>query len=133
VKEIVSLLDLAPTIADSLGIAVPAGTFRGHSLLRGAPGARVVTRNTEAPPTYAVTEGRYRLIFQTEDGAHELFDAVADAGETQDLAGAQPSWAAAHRQALQWFLMTLRPESPAPMAPLGPSELEALRALGYVN
>ena len=112
---------------------MPAGTFRGHSLLRGAPGSRVVTRNAETPATYAVTEDRYRLIFRTKDGTHQLYDATADAGETRDVADAQPSWAAAHRQALQWFLMTLRPDTPAPAPPLGPDELEALRALGYVN
>ena len=133
VKEVVSLLDLAPTVAQALGIAVPAGTFRGHSLLRGAPGSRVVTRNALTPATYAVTEDRYRLIFRTKDGTHQLYDATADAGETRDVADAQPSWAAAHRQALQWFLMTLRPDTPAPAPPLGPDELEALRALGYVN
>jgi arylsulfatase A-like enzyme len=131
VTEVVSLLDLAPTIADALGVAVPAAAFRGHSLLRGAPGARVVTRNAETPPTYAVTEGRYRLILKAEDGGHELYDLTTDAGETRHLADAQPGWAAAHRQALQWFLMNLRPDTPAPAAPLGPAELEALRALGY--
>ena len=133
VKEIVSLLDLAPTIADALGVAVPAGAFRGQSLLRGAPGVPAVTRNTDKEPTYAVTEGRHRLILQTADGVQELFDAVADPGEMRDLAAAQPIWAAAHRQALQWFLMNLGPETPSRVGPLSPSELEALRALGYLH
>ena len=75
VKEVVSLLDLAPTIADALGVAVPAGAFRGQSLLRGAPGVPAVTRNTDKEPTYAITAGRYRLIFQTADGVQELYDA----------------------------------------------------------
>src|SRR6185295_12282636 len=51
VQEVVSLLDLAPTIADALRVGIPDGTFGGRSLLRGAPGSRVVTRNTDLVPT----------------------------------------------------------------------------------
>ena len=128
-----SLLDLAPTIADALGVAVPPGAFQGRSLLRGAPGARVFTRNSDRETAYAVTEGRYRLIFGAADRTQELFDPAADPGETQDLAGVQPAWAAAHRQALQRFLLALQPETPSPIRPLAPAELEALKALGYVR
>src|SRR5262249_10411169 len=128
-----SLLDLAPTVADALGVAVPGGTFQGRSLIRGAPGSRVVTRNSDTETDYAVTEDRYRLIFHTADRAQQLFDTAADPGETRDLAESRPAWAAAHRQALQRFLLALQAETPAPIRPLSPSELEALRALGYVR
>jgi arylsulfatase A-like enzyme len=133
VNEVVSLLDLAPTIADVLGLAVPAGAFRGRSLLAGGPGGRVVTRNTDRDPTYAVTEDRYRLLYLTTNRTEELYDVRADPAEKSDLAGAQPAWAAAHRQALQRFLLSLVPETPSPIKPLAPAELEALRALGYVH
>jgi arylsulfatase A-like enzyme len=133
VKEVVSLLDLAPTIADSLGVPIPPGTFVGRSLLRETPGARVVTRNTDLVPTYAVTEDRYRLIFQAVDRAQQLYDVIADPGETHDLVDAQAAWAAAQRQALQRFVLRLRPEKPTPIRPPTPAELEQLRALGYVR
>jgi len=133
VNEVVSLLDLAPTIADALGVAVPEGTFVGRSLLRGGPGTRVVTRNTDLVPTYGVTDGRYRLIFQAADRAQQLYDVLADPAETHDLADAQPAWAAAQRQALQRFVLALRPEKPTPIRPPTPAELEQLRALGYVR
>jgi arylsulfatase A-like enzyme len=133
VEAVVSLLDLAPTIADALGVAIPAGTFVGRSLLRGAPGASVVTRNTDLVPTYGVTEDRYRLIFQAADRVQQLYDVIADPGETRDLAGAQAAWAAAQRQALQRFVLGLRPEKPTPIRPPTPAELEQLKALGYVN
>ncbi len=133
VKEVVSLLDLAPTIADALGVDVPAGAFVGRSLLRGAPGSRAVTRNTDLVPTYGVTDGGYRLIFQASDRAQQLYDVRADAGETHDLADAQPGWAAVQRQALQRFVLALRPEKPTPIRPPTPAELEQLRALGYVR
>ncbi|PYQ13917.1 MAG: hypothetical protein DMF80_13675 [Acidobacteria bacterium] len=120
IKEVVCLLDLAPTIADALDVPVVPGTFVGRSLLRGAPETRVVTRNTDLEPTYGVTEDRYRLVFQTTDRAQQLYDAVADPGEVQ-------------RQALQRFLLGLRPEKPTPIRPLSPAEVEALRALGYVR
>jgi arylsulfatase A-like enzyme len=133
VKEVVSLLDLAPTIADALGVAIPPGTFVGRSLRRGTPGARVVTRNTDLVPTYAVTEDRYRLIFQAADRGQQLYDVVADPDETRDLADTQAAWAAAQRQALQRFVLRLRPEKPTPIRPPTPAELEQLRALGYVR
>ena len=133
VKEVVSLLDLAPTIADTLGVDVPAGVFVGHSLLGGAAGSRVVTRNTDLVPTYGVTEDRYRLILQVADLAQQLYDVVADPAETRDLLDAQPAWAAVERQALQRLLLSLRLERPAPIRPPTPAELEQLRALGYVR
>jgi len=133
VKEVVSLLDLAPTIADALGVKIPPGTFVGRSLLRGAPGTRVVTRNTDLVPTYAITEDRYRLIFQAADRAQRLYDVIADPGETRDLADAQAAWAAAQRQALQRFVLSLRPEKPTPIRPSTAAELEQLKALGYVR
>ena len=133
VKEVVSLLDLAPTIADALGVKIPPGTFVGRSLLRGAPGTSVVTRNTDLVPTYAITEDRYRLIFQAADRAQRLYDVIADPGETRDLADAQAAWAAAQRQALQRFVLSLRPEKPTPIRPPTAAELEQLKALGYVR
>jgi arylsulfatase A-like enzyme len=133
VAEVVSLLDLAPTIADALGVGVPEGTFVGRSLLRGASGSRVVTRNTDLVPTYGVTDGRYRLIFQAADRAQQLYDVLADPAEAHDLGDAQPAWAAAQRQALQRFVLALRPEKPTPIRPPTPAELEQLRALGYVR
>ena len=133
IREVVSLLDLAPTIADALDVGVPDGAFVGHSLLRGSPGSRVVTRNTDLVPTYAVTEDRYRSIFRVADRAQQLYDAVADPAETRDIADAQPAWAAAQRQALQRLVLGLRPEKPTPIRPPTPAELEQLRALGYVR
>lgn len=133
VTEVVSLLDLAPTIADALGVSVPEGTFVGRSLLRGGSGTRVVTRNTDLVPTYGVTDGRYRLIYQAADRAQRLYDVLADPAEGHDLAEAQPAWAAVQRQALQRFVLALRPENPAPIRPPTPAELEQLRALGYVR
>ncbi|PYQ25368.1 MAG: hypothetical protein DMF81_02430, partial [Acidobacteria bacterium] len=63
----------------------------------------------------------------------QLYDAVADPGERHDLAESRPLWAAVQRQALQRFLLGLRPEKPTPIRPLSPAEVEALRALGYVR
>jgi arylsulfatase A-like enzyme len=132
IEEVVSLLDLAPTIADALGVAVPPGTFRGHSLLHGVPGTRVITRNTDLEATYGVTEDRYRLLYRAADRHQELYDVVADPAERRDLLDARSAWAAAQRQALQSFILGLTPESPAPVQPLSRPEREALRALGYV-
>jgi arylsulfatase A-like enzyme len=133
VKDVVSLLDLAPTVADALGARIPAGTFVGRSLLRERTPYRVVTRNTDLEATYAVTEDRYRLIFQTSDRSRQLYDVLADPGERNDVADGRPGWPAAHLQALQRFLLALRPEKPEPIRPLSPADLEAMKALGYVN
>ena len=104
VKERVRNVDLAPTIAELLGLEAQT-RFSGRSLVGLAKGQkeseeRVVV--TEGRGTRAVMHGRHRLIVR--DGAartttfadrtvtvnEELFDLVDDPGERRDLARDNP-------------------------------------------
>ena len=64
-RNVVSLLDVAPTVAEAVGVPAPA-SFEGRSLFSGEPPAdRSVA--TEAPPldALALRVGRYKLIRRT--------------------------------------------------------------------
>jgi hypothetical protein len=65
IHNVVTLLDVAPTLAEAVGVPAPA-SFEGRSLFSGEPPAdRSVA--TEAPPLDALTlrVGRYKLIRRT--------------------------------------------------------------------
>lgn len=142
VRELVDLVDLAPTVADVFGVLGRGGSnrsFRGRSLLAvasGAPGkVATVVRSAHELPTFAVADGEYKYLYNTPDGEQELYDLARDQGETKDVSRADPIRAAYYRQALHRWLLglrTLRLAAPGGRA-LTPEERESLRALGYVN
>jgi arylsulfatase A-like enzyme len=114
VKERVRNTDLAPTIAELLGLE-PHARFSGKSLVSLAkgqkePDERVVV--TEGRGTRAVMHGRYRLVVRegpvrtTMYSDHsvtvneELYDLVDDPGERRDLAPSKPDLVAEMRARL---------------------------------
>jgi arylsulfatase A-like enzyme len=141
VADLADLVDLAPTIADLLGVRPSEGAFRGfrgRSLLpaiAGAPGKPVVLlRGAGEHPRYAVRDARFKLIHDSASGRDELYDLPADPREQSDLAGAQPIRAAYYRQSLYaWLLALERAEASEKETQLTPKQLENLRALGYVQ
>ena len=141
VAGLVDLLDVAPTIADLFGLLGQGGSdkqFQGRSLLPvvgGAPGkAAVLARTVWDRPRYALRDERFKLLYDTRTGEEQLFDVVADPGETRDLARADPLRAAYFRQALhQWILGLGRRGGAAEQAALTPEQRENLCALGYIQ
>jgi arylsulfatase A-like enzyme len=143
VAALSDLLDVAPTIADLLGVRDAAGSdrsFAGRSLLpviEGAPGkTAVLTRTVWDRPIYGRIEGTHKLVYDTRTGSARLFDLKADPGERDDRASADPITAAFHRQALQETIARL---SRRPMAATGEEtemtreQCENLKALGYLS
>jgi arylsulfatase A-like enzyme len=142
----VSLTDLAPTLAELLGVPCCAGA-QGRSfaaLLRGAaPGERVVyagSPNHAGRGTHALVEGSLKWIAHAGGGG-ALYDLAADPGETRDLAAERPADAqrlAARTEALVAETEALRTRR---LARRGADELDAVRrdtrreleALGYVR
>ena len=142
VPALTSLLDLAPTIADIFGVLGEAGSgtaFRGRSLLPllwGNPeGGAVVSRTVGVRPIYGLVTSRYKLIYDTVKGERQLYCLDTDPGEREDLIQKEPLRTAVHLQALQGWMLDLRAAelSAAEPARLDDQEVQALRALGYVN
>ncbi len=144
VEEIVSLMDVAPTLANLAGLEVP-DTFLGRSWLRPRPasqppravGELIAPRTRTSLATY-VREGPWKLV--AGKAGVQLFHLPTDPDEKQDVSAAHPS-------VTEYLSGVAADAVPAPSAEaeaLGPpgSELpeaeqrelqEDLRALGYVE
>lgn len=107
----VSSPDLMPTLLDAAGTQpTPGQRLDGVSLrpmLRGgtAPDRALFWHyphygNQGGAPAAAVRRGPWKLIHWFEDDRVELFDVVADLGETRDLAAREPARVAALRAEL---------------------------------
>lgn len=140
VAGLASLLDVAPTVADALGIAPPP-SFRGRSLLPAAAGAAaaarepVLCRTVGTLARYAWVGPRYKYQYDTRDGEDEMHDLQRDPQEREDLVGRDPARAAYLRQQLFARLLALPGRSGASAKgwTVPPEQLENLRALGYVQ
>lgn len=98
VPQIASTIDIAPTLLDVLGIAIPAG-YQGRTLLSPKPGlARFYTDHTVW--RFGLRQGRWKYIAEVESGSGQLFDLASDPGERRDVAAAQPDRAARYRAEL---------------------------------
>ena len=87
-----SMLDIAPTLADLLGIREPV-PWQGHSLL-GDPGPRAIYARNQA--MLAADTPAWSLVTDPVDGKPRLFDARSDwAGQRRDLSARHPEIAAA--------------------------------------
>jgi arylsulfatase A-like enzyme len=140
VRELVDLLDVAPTIAEIFGVSGEAAprSFEGRSLLgiaAGAPGQPAVfARSPQERPSYSLYDGAFKLVHSLRNGSSELYDLGQDPGEQHDIAARQPIRVEFYRQWLYRWVGGLRRErATAPDEKLAPAELEALRALGYVQ
>jgi len=82
----VQLLDLAPTICDSVGI-IRSPAFRGKNLLEAREGG--IVSNTKYFLSYRTPD--FKLIVHKEErGKDELYDLGKDPGERLDLAASRP-------------------------------------------
>lgn len=142
VAGFVDTLDLAPTIADALGVLGRGGSdraFAGRSLLPVALGAAgkaaSFSRCAGEQPKYALREGSMKLVYHTARDAAELYDLGADPGERSDLAAARPLETAYYTQTVRRWILGMRrgPASVASDAQLTDDQRENLKALGYVQ
>jgi arylsulfatase A-like enzyme len=89
--EVASLLDVAPTVADLLGIHDPTA-WLGRSLLRPPAGEAMVTL-ARGEAVFAETS-RWSLVKDPLTGQPHLYDPAADPLQRNDLAGRYPAEAA---------------------------------------
>lgn len=157
VDDVVSLVDLMPTILDFLGRVELAGDCRGRSLMPLIEGPAAVTSPHISIPSMRINrkkyfkpykesrgdvnvvlrEGNWKGIFNVELDTFELYDLGVDPAEQQDIAESNPERVAPMREsAWRWLnecssAGSTRPEG----APRDFDEAirERLRSLGYVE
>jgi arylsulfatase len=151
VEQIVSSIDLAPTLLDLAGVAVPS-SFAGTSLFRPTPSpeppAALVerlepqwtTRHVLSPGRFGVAEwglreGSWKLVM--DEQRVRLFDLGTDPKETTDIHAAHPDvtgYLVGRTARLSPGLS--RREKPPTVDPTAGDErslTEALKALGYIT
>jgi tetratricopeptide (TPR) repeat protein len=128
-------VDILPTIADLLGISVPAG-LPGRTLLTAADGeadprpsyfeAMTAMLKRGWAPLTGVLDGREKFIDLPID---ELYDVGRDPHEATNLARARPD----RVHVLTALLTDLKPALPSAQAREAPDVRETLESLGYTS
>ncbi|MCM2257383.1 MAG: LTA synthase family protein [Vicinamibacteria bacterium] len=78
-------VDLAPTLADMLGIK-PSPTWQGRSLFHPTRPPRAYFYAVNDDYLLGVREGRFKYVYNATRGSDELFDLVADPDEQRNVA-----------------------------------------------
>jgi len=140
--ELVSHVDLMPTILDLVGCTVPPG-LQGRSLrLPRAEGSDAVYAEARAAgalstsPRFrgvrrAMFVGSWKLISSTE-GPPELYDLAADPGETRNLYSVDDPHAKAMADRLSAWVASAPKQVEAP-GKLDKNSVEKLKSLGYAQ
>jgi len=139
VRAPVSIVDIAPTVADVLDLDVGRGECSGVSLLEAVEApldmGRVIHGELEEPAAVVKfrLEWPYKLIRDFGRGEASLYDMEADPGEVRDLSGRRPRLTAQMEERLgAWMERTAPRFGEISTVPLTAQELERLRAMGYV-
>jgi len=112
--QLASLIDVAPTLLDLLGLLAPTpfGAVGGDTLAAGRDGDRVGRSLLDPRPRLvrfftdqgltltALRDGRWKLIAEQPSGRAHLFDLATDPGERRDLAAVDPDRAARYASCL---------------------------------
>jgi arylsulfatase A-like enzyme len=146
IDEIVSLVDLGPTLLDLAGIPVPQ-SFQGRSFFESsrragdAPPAafgELMRMRTRVTTGAFIREGPWKLVVAPK--GPELYHLPSDPGEARNVSAEHAVEAGYLRERLMARIQGLRPDAPAPLpldSGLSPAEREALeknlKALGYVE
>ena len=132
IDEPASLLDIAPTILDALGL--PRGSvMKGRGLNREKGGAEIYSESLYARDHFgcaalrALRSGRYKYI---DAPRPELYDVSIDPDESRNLYGTEQPRARAMRQRLMALISR---EPVAKPATPSPDTVAALKSLGYLS
>jgi arylsulfatase A-like enzyme len=99
VRRVASLVDLAPTVLDLLGLPIPA-EYQGRSLLPGEPRMALFCTDYSLG-LLGLRDGRWKMIHELDSGRSQLFDLETDPDETCDLSGAMSERTAVYRDHLR--------------------------------
>lgn len=87
-EQVGSVIDIAPTLLDLVGLPVPRA-YQGRSLLSPSPGVARFYADQVLFQT-GLRIGPWKFIHDMESGRSKLFDLRVDRGERKDLAAAHP-------------------------------------------
>jgi arylsulfatase A-like enzyme len=110
-------VDLGPLFAGGCGQPLDRGLYWHAPGYLGAGEDHAARDTWRSQPAGAIRAGRHKLIEHFEDGRLELYDLVADVGETRDLAAAEPAVAAKLAAQLVAWRERLRAPMPARRQP----------------
>ena len=88
VPHLTSVIDIAPTLLDLLGLEIPL-TYQGVSLLRAEPDTALFYTDYSTR-LVGLREKRWKFIYEFESGRSSLFDVEKDPGETINLGARFP-------------------------------------------
>jgi arylsulfatase A-like enzyme len=150
VEGAVSLIDLAPTLLELMGLSSAVDGMQGRSLVPQLEGIAsvdserptflyrrefepgVVDGQAVAGEKFGVRLGDFKLVLGPTEGTRELFDVLHDPREREELAAAEPARAAELEKRIADWLAEYRRDVTAPDV-TSDEDLERLRALGYVK
>jgi arylsulfatase A-like enzyme len=137
----VSLVDVAPTLLERAGIAVPEGLDGVDVAPLWSAGDRDLDdrylfseadhNNVEHDITRAVRYKSFKLHFNRLSREYRIYDLSRDPGEREDLSADREQAFAALSERLDRFMASERTE--APVRALSQEEIEKLRSLGYLR
>ena len=139
VDEPVSLVDLAPTIYEAVGVKVDdplSGVSLWETMLAGERLERpeILAQNTLWGREHkAIISWPYKLIFDPKSGRLQLYDLAMDSLEQQDLAEDKSVVAKELERLLLERLAGLEASPVDPAVVLSEEVEEELRALGYLD
>ncbi len=135
IDEPASLLDVAPTILDALGVQRPKG-MQGRSLLKSKGAEPIYSESLYARKHFGCAAlrslrlGRYKYI---DTPKPELYDLASDSGELHNLYDRQRSTAAALRQQIAAVRASYPTNRSSPPEAPDAQTMNALRSLGYLS
>jgi Sulfatase len=111
VREVVSLVDTAPTLLDLLGIPRPAD-YRGRTMLDGA--RRMALFFTDySLGILGLRDGPWKFIYEIQSGRVKLFDIERDPQEFSDLSAREETRVSWYRKAVrEWCSAALAGQAP---------------------
>ena len=140
-KEVVSLVDVAPTLLAIAGGKAPL-SWQGRALIdqrrQVSPqeGRYVLAQlhNDIAPPLNAFIGSNWKLIINDKTQAKELYNLMDDPKERENLTTSQPEKTKQQNEILQKFVLSLPPPPKAgEKRILQKDKEEMLRSLGYIQ
>jgi arylsulfatase A-like enzyme len=138
-QTMVSLVDLAPTIMRLFGLGgdQSTGSFRGRDIFaagpRDAPPRLFFSRSATEPPSLALRDEDFALIYRPSPEKLELYDRRRDPDEQQDIASAHPDLVSRYRAELLAREKRLSGPVVPPASRETPELRERLKALGYAE